>query len=203
MTSKPGSPRAFIMFLLATTTTQATLWHVSQNYHRRVVNHAVGNKTNGFPELLIQSKTNWGFEYAKRFSHSTNTVFKQEEEMIEISLLCIVDHLFLDEGTITTSFQDNPISTIVSAITSEKALRAQTLFWEFFFRKIWTLWHYLVHSYFFSDHSQIIFLPCLSLCNAFAITIRNSHHWQPTNLWTEVGERDIYESNKCLPFWCT
>ena len=62
LTSKPGSPREFIMFLLATTTTQATLWHVSQNYHRRVVNHAVGNKTNvarfgnvfGFLELLIQ-----------------------------------------------------------------------------------------------------------------------------------------------------
>ena len=55
------------------------------------------------------------------------------------------------------------------------------------------------HSSILSDHSQIIFLPFLSLCNAFAITIRNSNYWQPTNLWTEVGERDISESNKCLP----
>ena len=90
LTSKPGSPRAFIMFLLATN--QATLWHVSQKYHRRAVNHAAGNKKNvarfgdvfGFSKsqclFIAHSKTNWGFKYVKRFC----PLYKQQEEMIEI-----------------------------------------------------------------------------------------------------------------------
>ena len=88
LTSKPGSPRAFIMFLLATN--QATLWHVSQKYHRRAVNHAVGNKktSQGFVvfsafqgrNVIAHSKTNWGFKYVKRFC----PLYKQQEEMIEI-----------------------------------------------------------------------------------------------------------------------
>ena len=73
-------------------TNKATLWHVSQKYHRRAVNHAAGNKKNvarfgdvfGFSKsqclFIAHSKTNWGFEYVKRFC----PLYKQQEKMIEI-----------------------------------------------------------------------------------------------------------------------